>query len=76
MSAYLDGELGTEERRRLQRHTDLCPECGPTLRTLVRLTRELRGLRRSPQRSVAPGVIERLIESERIFAKGPKRDAS
>ncbi len=74
MSAYLDGELGAEERRRLERHSDLCPECGPMLRTLVRLTHELRDLRRRPERSVAPGVIERWMETERTFPGGAERD--
>jgi len=74
MSAYIDGELDAEDRRRLERHADLCPECGPMRRTLVWLTRELRDLRRGPERSVAPGVIERWMERERASSRGGDRD--
>jgi len=65
MSAYVDGDLNAKERHRLERHAALCPECGPMRRTLMRLTRELRHLRAGPGESVAPGVIERWIESVR-----------
>jgi len=64
MSAYVDGELDAAERRRLERHADRCPECGPMRRTLLRLLHELRDLRAGPTRSVAPGVIEHWIERE------------
>jgi len=61
MHDYLDGELSERERRRLLRHSDHCPECGPMLRTLVVLLFELRELgRRRPPETVAPAVIERI----------------
>lgn len=60
MSDYLDGELRPSERRRLERHADICPECGPTLRTLAVVVSELRRLRRAERASVAAGVVERL----------------
>jgi hypothetical protein len=62
MSDYVDGELSPRERRRLEAHARLCPECGPLRRTLTVLVWELRelGRARRPVRSVAPGVIERL----------------
>jgi anti-sigma factor RsiW len=65
MSAYVDGDLSGEQRRRLERHANLCPECDPMRRTLMRLTLELRHLRADPWESVAPRVIERWIESDR-----------
>lgn len=76
MSAYVDDELGLRERRRLERHAELCPECGPMRQTLLWLKRELRGLRQAPERSVAPAVIDRWIASERERAAsgGGERD--
>jgi len=65
MSAYIDGDLSAEERCRLERHVDLCPECGPMRRTLMRLTRELRHLSAGRGESVARGVIERWMEGDR-----------
>jgi anti-sigma factor RsiW len=72
MSAYVDDELGLEERRRFERHADLCPECGPMRRTLLWLKRELRGLRSTPERSVASAVIERWNDSERAHASSDR----
>jgi len=61
MSDYIDGELSPHQRRRLDAHARLCPECGPLTRALTVLVWELRELgSRRPSRSVAPGVIERL----------------
>ena len=64
MHHYLDGELSERQRRRLLHHADICPECGPMLRSLVMLLFELRELGRRP-RTVAPAVIER-IRSEAL----------
>lgn len=60
LSDYLDGELRLGERRRLERHADICPECGPALRTLAVVVSELRRLRRPRRASIAPRVVERL----------------
>jgi anti-sigma factor RsiW len=60
MSEYIDGELAPGERRRLERHVERCPECGPMLRALVATVHALRWLRGGPGRSVAPGTIERI----------------
>ena len=64
MSAYVDDDLSARQRQRVERHADLCPECGPLRRALLRLTAALRDLRRPPDRSVAGSVIRRLGESE------------
>ena len=66
MSDYIDGELTSRQRRRLEAHARLCPECGPLRRTLTVLVWELRELGRSRPTgtTVADGVIERL-RSER-----------
>jgi hypothetical protein len=67
MSDYVDGELSPRQRRRLEAHARLCPECGPPKRTLTVLVWELRELGRGrPARSVAPGVIQR-IRSEPLL---------
>jgi anti-sigma factor RsiW len=60
MSQYIDGELGSRERRRLDRHTDICPECRRALRTLSVVVSALRGLRRPEQAGVGPRVVQRL----------------
>ena len=62
MSDYIDGELAPRQRRRLEAHARLCPECGPLRRTLTVLVWELRELGRSRPTgtTVADGVIERL----------------
>ncbi len=60
VSDYLDGELSPRQRRRLLAHAELCPDCGPMLRTLTVLLWELRELGRQPQVTVVPGVVERL----------------
>ena len=58
---YLDGALSEGELGRLLRHADLCPECGPMLRTLVVLLWELRELgQQRPRVTVAGGVIQRI----------------
>lgn len=69
MSDYIDGDMSPRERARLERHADLCPECGPLRRALSRLVVELRGLRRRPERSIAPDVIARLRATERQHAR-------
>lgn len=60
LSDYVDGELSSTERRRLARHAEICPECGPLLRALTVTVFRLRQLHVPPRRTVAPRVIERL----------------
>lgn len=60
LSAYVDGELTARQRRRLERHADACAECGPALRSLIRVIHALRTLPRPPAPSVADRVIARL----------------
>ena len=68
MSDYVDDELSARQRRRIERHADLCPECGPLRRALLRLRAGLRDLRRPSDPSIAPRVIRRLRESARDCA--------
>jgi len=62
MSDFVDGALSGRRRRRLERHADACPECGPLRGALVRLVGELRRLRTSvtTERGIAPLVVARI----------------
>ena len=62
LSAYLDSELSPDDRRRLEAHAGICPECGRMLATLRRTLEGLRGLSRdpAPPAGLADSVIERL----------------
>ncbi len=60
LSAYVDGELTPPQRRRLERHADGCPDCGRTLRSLIRVIHDLRMLPRPPAPAVADRVVSRL----------------
>jgi anti-sigma factor RsiW len=42
LSAFLDDELGADQRRRVARHTEDCPECRGVLQSLRRLLDALR----------------------------------
>lgn len=44
MSAYLDGELGSGSRARMERHTEACAQCRRLLEGLRRMLVALRGL--------------------------------
>lgn len=46
MSTYVDGDLGPLDERRFSSHVDMCPECGPMLRSLLGVVRALRQLPR------------------------------
>jgi anti-sigma factor RsiW len=65
MSAYLDGDLASRARARLERHTGECAECRGVLHSLRRMLVRLNGLPTSGHRApdIARGVRERLHES-------------
>lgn len=60
LSDYLDGELPTGERERVEEHVHWCPECRRLLESLRRTLKGLMELRAAPADSIAPGVIDRL----------------
>lgn len=60
ISDYIDGDLARIEQRRLTRHADTCPECGPLLRSLLRVVGALHTLRESQEPSIVPSVLERV----------------
>jgi anti-sigma factor RsiW len=66
MSAYLDGDLGTHGRTRVERHTGRCPKC----RRLLQALRETIGLVRAqaPAREPAPA---RLVAAVRAAMREP-----
>jgi predicted anti-sigma-YlaC factor YlaD len=60
LSDYLDGDLRSPERERVEEHVHWCPECRRVLESLRRTLKGLMDLRMAPDDSVAPGVIDRL----------------
>ncbi len=44
LSSYIDRELHSRERERVDRHTELCPQCHRALATLRRTVQALRRL--------------------------------
>ncbi len=60
LSEYIDEGLSPEERRRLEEHVSMCPQCRRVLATLRRTLEGLMGLGDEPHPSVADGVIQRL----------------
>jgi anti-sigma factor RsiW len=60
LSDYIDGDLGSSERRRVEEHVHWCPECRRVLESLRRTLKGLMELRATPAESIAPSVIDRL----------------
>jgi anti-sigma factor RsiW len=59
-SEYLDGDLSPAGRRRVERHTAICPQCRELLASLRRMLDALPALAATPRPTVADGVIDRL----------------
>lgn len=57
MSAYLDGELASRARIRLERHSAECPECRGILHGLQRMLGLLHGLPPASARRDAPDIV-------------------
>lgn len=70
LRAYLDGELSTGRRRRIERHAEECEDCGRLLASLQRLRRGLAGLRAPGGDRMARRVISRLRADHRERASG------
>jgi anti-sigma factor RsiW len=60
LSEYIDEELDSEERRRLEEHVSMCPQCRRVLATLRKTVEGLVGLGEESRPGVAEGVIQRL----------------
>jgi anti-sigma factor RsiW len=65
MSAYLDGDLASRPRLRLERHTGACAECRGVLYSLRRMLERLRGLPVNPREAtdIASAVRRRLRDA-------------
>lgn len=60
LSDYVDGDLQSSERQRVEEHVHWCPECRRVLESLRRTLKGLMDLRTTRDESIAPGVIDRL----------------
>jgi predicted anti-sigma-YlaC factor YlaD len=60
LSDYLDGDLQSGDRERVEEHVHWCPECRRLLESLRRTLHGLMDLRVTPAESIAPDVIDRL----------------
>jgi anti-sigma factor RsiW len=60
LSDYLDDELSSRERERVEDHLSLCPHCRRVLRTLRRTLKSLMDLPGEQRPGLADGVIDRL----------------
>jgi len=65
LSAYLDGELSPEQRRRLEGHLAVCSACARHLEELRELARGLRRLPRPTAPSHLMGQILEVLDGER-----------
>ena len=60
LSDYVDGDLRSGERARIEEHVHWCPDCRRVLESLRRVLTGLTELHATSGESVAPGVIDRL----------------
>jgi predicted anti-sigma-YlaC factor YlaD len=60
LSEYLDEDLGSAERGRVEEHVGLCPQCRRVLATLRRTLVDLAELGAPRRPDLADGIIERL----------------
>lgn len=59
-SDYVDDELDSPGRHRIDEHTGVCRPCRHLVASLRRIVTELTSLRARPETSVAEDVIQRL----------------
>ena len=63
LSDYLDGELASRERQRVEQHMGICPQCRRVLATLRRTLEALTNLGGTEARpGLADGIVKRLRE--------------
>lgn len=61
LSAYVDDEMGREERADLEEHLGACAECTATVEDLRRIVGRARALRpAAPTNDLWPGILERI----------------
>jgi anti-sigma factor RsiW len=69
LSDYVEGQLPARQRRRLERHEGLCPECRRAIRALKKLLQTLPGLRPATGRADVAERTARAVR-ERIEGEG------
>lgn len=71
-SAFLDGELGPDDRGCIESHTHMCPPCARFMAGLRRTVSVLGQLRNTeaPHVRVSDGVLDRLREEPHIDGGG------
>lgn len=63
---YVDGDLPSVDRRRIEEHTGLCPDCRRMLAALQRTLQGLLSLRDpTAPAGLAPSIIDRLRQEEK-----------
>lgn len=69
LSSYIDQELGDSERRRIEAHTSICPECHRLLATLRETVTRLRGIGQTasdaPTTPAGGSIAESVIDALR-----------
>jgi len=71
-SVYLDGELGADDRGRIDSHTHICPPCARFMAGLRRTVSALGQLRNTegPHVGVSDGVLDRMRKERHIDGGG------
>jgi anti-sigma factor RsiW len=69
LSQYVDGDLRTRARRRLERHAADCPDCSRGIRAIKALLRLLPGIEGDEIRAPA-GVFDRVRGDGRASGSG------
>lgn len=77
LSAYLDDEMGGEERAALDEHLADCPECRETLADLRRIVERARALEpQAPAADLWPTVLERIQAGPDVVPIGVRQDGA
>ncbi len=72
LQAYLDGEIGPDEERKLEAHVRLCPSCKKKLFSLQRLITSLESMEDArPAGDFTDRLLERFPEEVREKMKRP-----
>jgi hypothetical protein len=74
LSHYLEGDLNSRARHRLERHAADCPDCSRGLRAMKTLLRLLAGIDRQDQLRAPDSIFDR-VQSDAVAwrARNPRR---
>ncbi|HZG78386.1 MAG TPA: zf-HC2 domain-containing protein, partial [Paenibacillus sp.] len=63
MQRHLDGDLNSEEQKRLSEHLDACEDCADMMERLQRVDEDLANLPKgTPAYSLVDGILPRLAQ--------------